>query len=159
MPTVTEKTVDALASCADARCPGYKQEPVKAIETLTEYTYFDLGGDIPGVERSTTMLRFEDLSDAQCPVCGEPRLVADQVRPIYPNMSGQPQDTLLQMQTGGERLREMELKDARRDAEMAQMRATMERQERLIERLVGSDQAPARTRASKLTDGPRQRDQ
>jgi hypothetical protein len=145
MPTVTERTIDAWASCHDARCPGYKQEPVKAIETLTEYTYFDLGGDIPGVERSTTMLRFEELADAQCAVCGEPRLIADQVRPIYPNMSGQPQDTLLQMHTGGERLREMELKDARREAEMAQMRATMERQQTLIERLVG-EQAPPRSR-------------
>lgn len=147
MPTVTEKTIDAWASCHDARCPGYKQEPVKAIAELVEFSYFELGGDIPGIERSNTRLRFADLADTQCPVCGEPRLVADQVRPIYPNMSGQPQDTILQMHTGGERLREMELQAAKRDAEMAQMRATMERQEAMIERLL--EQAPARTRARK----------
>src|SRR5262245_24223728 len=155
MPPVTERTIDTWASCHDARCPGYKQEQVKAIETLSEFSYFELGGDIPGIERSTTSLRFADLADTQCEVCGEPRLVADQVRPIYPNMSGQPQDTLLQMHSGGERLREMELKDARRDAEMAQMRATMERQQAMIERLVG-EPPPARARGRAVKEEPQE---
>lgn len=153
MPTVTEKTIDAWASCSDALCAGHKQEPVKAIETLTEFTYFDLGGDIPGVERSTTLLRFADLADVQCEHCGEPRFVADQVRPIYPNMSGQPQDMLLQMHKGGERIRDMELAEAKRDAEMAQMRATMERQQNLIERLIGQETpAPAPARRTRKVD-------
>lgn len=134
MPTSREDIVEALASCHSARCAGYKQEPVKAIQTLTEYTYFDLGGDLPGVERSMTMLRFADVADAQCPACGEPRLVSDQTRPIYPNVSGQPQDALLAIGQDSERVRDLELKDARRDAEMAQMQAMFERQNALMER-------------------------
>lgn len=139
MATITEKVIDALAHCANQRCAGYTQVPVKAVQTLTEFSYIDLGGDLPGVERSTLMLRFDDLADAQCPHCGEPRIVADQVRPIYPNISGQPQDALLNQYKDSERVRELELADARRDAEMAQMRATMDRMattnERLMERL------------------------
>jgi hypothetical protein len=136
MPTVTETSIDAWASCHDGRCPGYKQQPVKAVRTLTEWTYFDLGGDIPGVERSSTMLRFDDLADAQCEVCGEPRLVADQVRPVYPNVSGVAQDKLLTIGTDSERVRDLQLADAKREAEMAQMRVLMERQQATIERLM-----------------------
>jgi hypothetical protein len=144
MPTVTETLIDAWASCHDGRCPGYKQQAVKAVHTLTEYTYFDLGGDIPGTERSTMMVRFNDLSDAQCEFCGEPRLVADQVRPIYPNISGVPQDKLLHVGQDTERLRDLQLADAKREAEMANMRALMERQAALIERLVAEKPKPRR---------------
>jgi hypothetical protein len=144
MPTVTEKTVDALASCTDGRCAGYKQQPVKAISTTTEFSYFDLGGDIPGIERATTMIRFDDLADAQCEVCGEPRLVSEQTRPVYPNVSGIPQDRLLNIHGDAERVRDLQLADARRDAELANMRATMERQQALIERLVAEKAPPKR---------------
>lgn len=158
MPTVTERAIDALASCKDGRCAGYKQQPVKAIETLTEFSYLDLGGDLPGIERSTTMLRFADLADAQCPHCGEPRLVSEQTRPIYPNVSGQPQDALLSIHRDSERVRDLELSDARRDAELAQMRAMMERQAALIERQMSqietltAERVPARTRTRKESE-------
>jgi hypothetical protein len=154
MPTVTEKLIDALASCKNARCPGYKQETVKAVETLTEFSYIDLGGDLPGIERSTTLLRFDDLADAQCPQCGEPRLVADQVRPVYPNISGQPQDALLAVHRDAERVRDLELQSAKREAELAQMRVVMERQNGMIERLLAGQEspAPARSRAKKEID-------
>lgn len=146
MPTVTETLIDGWAHCSDPRCPGNKQQAVKAIRTVTEYSYVDLGGDIPGIERSTDLVRFNDLADAQCEHCGEPRLVADQVRPIYPNVSGVPQDRLLQT-NGAERLLELQLADAKREAEMAQMRATMERQTALIERLLREQDAPKSKRA------------
>ena len=142
MPTVTETVIDAWASCYDGRCPGYKQQPVKAIRTITEWTYFDLGGDIPGVERSSSALRFEDLTDAQCAHCGEPRFVADQIRPIYPNVSGVPQDKLLHVGKDSEHLQALRLADAKREAEMAQMRILMERQQATIERLMEQQQAP-----------------
>jgi hypothetical protein len=151
MPTVTETEIDALASCSSARCAGYKQTPVKAIRTITEFSYIDLGGDLPGIERSTMMLRFADLADTQCPVCGEPRIVADQVRPIYPNISGQPQDALLAIGRDSERVRELELANAKRDAELSQMQATMERQAALIERLVAQAEPP-RARARRDTE-------
>ena len=141
MATVTETLIDAWAHCSDARCPGNKQKAVKAIKSVTEYSYFDLGGDIPGIERSSELVRFNDLADAQCEHCGEPRLVADQVRPIYANVSGIPQDRLLHAGREGERVLELQLSDARREAEMAQMRATMERQNALIERLVAQQEA------------------
>jgi hypothetical protein len=143
MPTVTETLVDGWAHCGDGRCPGNKQQAVKVVKTIAEYTYFELGGDIPGIERSTDYVRFNDLTDAQCQHCGEPRLVADQVRPIYPNVSGIPQDRLLQT-NGAERILELQLADAKRDAEMAQMRATLERQSALIERLAAAQDKPKR---------------
>lgn len=133
MPTVTTETVDAYASCRDGRCPGYKQQPVQARETVTEFTYVDLGGDVPGVERSTTLIAFADPRDETCEVCGGSRLVSTQERPIYPNVSGQPQDALLHVNHQSERVRDIELQDARRTAEMAQMRESMERQARLAE--------------------------
>jgi hypothetical protein len=135
MPTVTETLVDAWAACSDGRCAGHKQQAVKGILTLTEWSYFDLGGDIPGIERSSTLIRFNDIGDAQCEFCGEPRQVADQIRPIYPNVSGVPQDALLMRGRDSERLQDLQIADAKREAEMAQMRMLMERQAALIERL------------------------
>ena len=135
MPTVTATPFDALASCHDGRCAGYKQEKVQGIRTITEYSYFDLGGDIPGIERSTEMLHFADPeADERCPVCGEPRIIADQTRPIYPNISGVPQDALLRVGKDSERIADMLLDSAKREAEMAQMRALMERQALAMER-------------------------
>jgi hypothetical protein len=142
MPTVTETLIDGWAHCPDGHCPGNKQQAIKAVKSLAEYTYFELGGDIPGIERSTEHVRFNDLADAQCEHCGEPRHVADQVRPIYANVSGIPQDRLLR-QGGNERLLELQLADAKREAEIAQMRATMERQNALIERLVAQQEVAA----------------
>jgi hypothetical protein len=144
MPTVTENLIDAWAACSDGRCPGHKQQAVKAVLTLTEWSYFDLGGDIPGIERSSTLIRFNDVADAQCEFCGEPRQVADQVRPVYPNVSGVPQDKLLMIGQDSERLRDLQLADAKREAEMAQMRMIMERQAALIERLSGDLAKPKR---------------
>jgi hypothetical protein len=136
MPTATETLIDAWAACSDGRCPGHKQQAVKAISTLVQFSYFDNGGDIPGIERSVTHVRFNDIADAQCEFCGEPRQVADQVRPVYPNVSGVPQDKLLMVGKDSERLRDLQLADAKREAEMAQMRMLMERQAALIERLM-----------------------
>ena len=102
---------------------------------LTEFSYVELGGDVPGIERSTTLIRFADEADIPCPVCGQDRFIADQVRPIYPNVSGRPQDALLHINSSNERVRDVELQDAKREAEMAQMRVLMERQAAQIERL------------------------
>jgi hypothetical protein len=153
MPTLIETPIRGLASCHNSRCLGYKQEPVDAIRVVTEFSYVDLGGDIPGVERSSEMFRFADVADAQCPVCGEPRLVSDQTRPIYQNISGQAQDHLANLNSGSERVRELELQAARSDAQMAQMQAAMERQSALIERMLAEKESP-RTRARAIKDEP-----
>ena len=135
MPTVTERPIEGLASCRNPRCSGYKQQPVQAISTLTEFSYFDLGGDVPGIERAAELIRFADPdTDEACPACGEPRLVSDQTRPIYPNVSGVAQDALLAVQKDAERMMDMQLTAARQEAEMAQMRALMERQAAALDR-------------------------
>lgn len=159
MPAVTEEYIEALASCRDARCPGYKQETVQAVLSTTSFSYFDSGGDVPGIEREVSHLRFVDDEDIPCEYCGEPRLVADQVRPVYPNVSGQPQDKLLHVGRDGERVQDLQLDGARRDAEMAQMRAlierqtaALERQEVQIERL--SERAAKPAPARKVKDTP-----
>ena len=163
MPTVTETTVDGWASCRDGRCPGYKQEPIQVVETLTEFSYVDLGGDVPGIERSTMLIRFADPRDEACEHCGGSRIAADQVRPIYPNVSGQPQDALLHVNQQAERVRDIELADAKRDAEVAQMRSLMERQlnaserqqqeiARLTAELAARPRGPGRPRKTEPSD-------
>jgi hypothetical protein len=134
MPTVTQESIEAYASCNDARCAGYRQQPVRAVRTLTEFSYVDLGGDVPGIERSTELLRFEDPDEAVCPVCEGSRLVADQVRPIYPNVSGVAQDALLHTSRNSERVMDLMLDSSKRDTEMAQMRTLVERQASALER-------------------------
>jgi hypothetical protein len=134
MPTATETRVTGLASCRNGRCPGYKQQPAELIQTETEYSYFDLGGDVPGIERSTVMFRFADPDEERCQHCGEPRLCDVQVRPIYANVSGVPQDALLRVGEDSERVRDLELANAQRAAEAAQMQALMERQAAALDR-------------------------
>jgi hypothetical protein len=134
MPTVTETTISAWVSCRDGRCPGYKQQSAQAVKTVTAFSYFDLGGDVPGIEREAEVLWFADIADEPCPYCDQPRLIADQVRPIYPNVSGVPQDALLQVGRDSERIAQMQLEGAKRDAEMAQMHALMERQAAALDR-------------------------
>src|SRR6184192_741405 len=97
---VTEEEVAAFAFCADGRCYGYKQTPVKGIRTTTEF----LNGTLDGAgavaaghpERSTMSVRFADEeTDGPCPECGKPRHISEQERPEYAPQSGQPQDALL----------------------------------------------------------------
>jgi len=160
MPTVTETTVDGWASCHNGRCPGYKQEPIQVIRTLTEFSYFDLGGDIPGIERSAELVRFADPdTDGTCEFCGGPRFAADQERPIYINISGIPQDALLRVGLDAERISTMQLESAKRDAEVAQMRTLMERQavalerqEALIAELQARPRGPGRPRKAEPED-------
>lgn len=135
MPAVTENLIQGLASCRDGRCPGYKQMEVDAVVTITAFSYFDLGGDVPGIERESILIRFSDPdTDMPCPVCGEPRLVSDQTRPIYPNVSGVPQDKLLHVGEDSERVRDLQLDNANAKAQNAQMQALMERQAAAMER-------------------------
>lgn len=88
MPMATETPVKAYAHCQDGRCGGYLQQEVEGIRTETVWTYLDHGGDMPGIESSTQMVRFADESDAVCSFCAGPREISEQVRPEYPNISG-----------------------------------------------------------------------
>lgn len=95
MATLTTTTVPAFAHCRDPRCPGVEQEPVDATRHLTEWSYVDNGGNLPGVERSTAIFVFADESQAPCPHCGTDREVSAQKRPNLPPLSGHRQDGLL----------------------------------------------------------------
>ena len=154
MPTVTEETVTALAFCIDGRCPGYNQVPVEAIKRRSEFSYLELGGDLPGIERSTEAVIFANEGDAVCEHCGKARLVSEQERPEYPNTSGQDPLAIFNRQGTANQMRDMLLAQAERDKEQAEMRATlaeqalaMERMNALIERQAGViDELQARPR-------------
>jgi hypothetical protein len=97
---VTEETLDGYAHCIDFVCPGYGQEPVKAIKTVRHDTVGDRGGDgalAMVVENTWEYLRFDDPEKVSCPHCGGTREVALQARPTYQNLSGFAQNGLVQV--------------------------------------------------------------
>lgn len=129
MPVVTEDKVAAFAHCTDARCYGYKQEPVEGIRTTTGYTNTELGG--PGavagghIERSSESVRFADEStDGTCPVCDGPRGISEQTRPEYAHQSGQAQDALLHLGRT-----DAEVKDLKHASEVSELKREQEMQE------------------------------
>lgn len=97
MPRTLTATIDAYAHCPDPRCPGYSQQPVKAVQSTVEHTYVDSGGDMPGVEKSQVYLAFEEQTDETCPDCGRQREVTDQKRKTYGALSGHDPNGLLQI--------------------------------------------------------------
>lgn len=142
MPIVTETEVTALAFCVDGQCLGYAQESVPALRRTSEFTYRELGGDLPGVEKSTTDVQFVNDEDAVCALCGKPRLISEQERPEYANVSGQDPEGIFKYKGQAEGqvrdiLRDQELKDARRDTENAELRALIAQQNAAIERMTG----------------------
>ena len=89
MPSVTETPVKAYAHCGNPICPGNAQEQVDALERTSAFSYQELGGDIPGDERSTVSFVFADEGDAPCSHCGrELRELSGSPRPQYENLSG-----------------------------------------------------------------------
>lgn len=133
---VTEAEVDAFAFCADGRCYGYKQTPVKGIRTITEF----LNGTLDGAgavaaghpERSTMSVRFVDEgADGPCPECGKARHISEQERPEYAPQSGQPQDALLNLGKTQAQVKDLEhanqLSDLRHAQEMKELREQIDR--------------------------------
>lgn len=94
-PSVTESEVDAFAHCGNPVCPGYGQQPVKAVKTLVERSYQSSGGDWAFTESSSEHLRFADEDERACEHCGLGRMVTLQKRPVYQPLSGHPQNGLL----------------------------------------------------------------
>ena len=83
MTIVTETEIEAYAFCPNSRCDGNTQKKVKALKTLVEFTYMDLGGNLPGVERSTAHLKFKTTKQSPCTVCGVPRELSETRRRKY----------------------------------------------------------------------------
>lgn len=133
MPTVTEKPVRAFAHCPDPRCPGNQQEEVEGVERETALSYqADLGGDIPGVERSMIETVFAHEDDQACQHCAAARAVeglqpqlreiTTQQRKQYANVSGFADDFL---SNPGARAIDPSVKNTPADEEMAALKAEM----------------------------------
>lgn len=122
MSISTETPVQAYAHCQDATCPGYTQQPVDGILNVTTHTFLDGGGDLgPFVERSMEYLRFADEhADATCDVCGGPRGISQQERPVYPK-----QHDPNRQQTSAAEVNVMKLM-MDQQAEIARMRAELD---------------------------------
>lgn len=105
-PHIVLTTVDAYAHCGVPTCKGNRQEPVKAVHELAQWTF---GMNNPGekgplanmVEREHTSLKFADPADAACPECGIGRQLTDQLRPTYERISGYSQQGLLKLRAQG----------------------------------------------------------
>lgn len=93
-PVVTDTTIRGFAHCPDSRCPGNEPVPVELVRQVTEFSYLDGGGDMPGVEKSVEHYRVADETDARCE-CGRDRDLSAIPRPEYSPLSGFPQDGLL----------------------------------------------------------------
>lgn len=124
MPTVIETTVPGYASCIDALCPGYEQVVVDVVRREKSFSFAELGGDLPGIERSMIDPFFTSDEDGTCPVCGKPRMASLDLRPEYPNSSGQDPLRLRNMTQDG-KVRDLEMDALRHQAEMADMRARL----------------------------------
>lgn len=89
MPTVMSRDeVQAFAHCVNIFCPGHEQQPVQAVRQEIGFTYQELGGDHPFIERSTVGFEFADPEQAACPDCGRRRELSEQSRVDYENLSG-----------------------------------------------------------------------
>jgi len=97
MPRVHESEVDGWVHCPDPRCDGYRQQEAKVRHTVKEILYTDLGGDMPGVERSVEYVALVDPKDGPCPTCERPREASLQKRRVIPPLTGHAQDGLLRI--------------------------------------------------------------
>lgn len=125
MPTVMELTVRGYASCADALCPGYAQEEVDVRRREQQFSYLELGGDLPGIERSViTAPGFVNPGDVTCSHCGKDRFASLEARPEYARASGQDPLRLLNMSVD-QQVRDMQVGREQQRAELAEMRAEL----------------------------------
>jgi len=128
MPVVTETTVDGFVSCMDPRCPGHKQRPVQVRQRKQEFSYRELGGDLPGNERESIDTVQED---ERCPDCGKAQVYSDQERPEYAQISGQDQLALLNLNQSGQ-IRDQQMAQLKADKELAEMRAKQTETDKLL---------------------------
>ena len=146
MPTVLETNVVGYASCPDALCPGYEQVEVDVVRREQQFSYLELGGDMPGIERSMVdPAGFSRDEDAACPHCGQRRIPSLDKRPEYPRSSGQDPLRLLNL-THDKQVRDMQISGLERDRDMAEMRALLQEQRAEIAELKARPRGPGRPR-------------
>lgn len=140
MPTVSEQQLAGYAHCEDPMCSGSKQQPVDVVRSTVSVSYVELGGDLPGFERSFEHYGFADEADRECPVCGKPRAAATQERPVYPT-SQYAQDGLLKIIQEGA-VKPMSEAAALRDGEIDELKAQIAE----LKALVSEKRGPGRPR-------------
>ena len=146
MATVTESVIDAYLACPDARCPGHRQQPAQARKVTTSFSFADNGGDWPGEERSTHHITFLDGVQPDCPHCGRPMDISDQQRPVYARVSGQDPMRIYDLDQVAQ-VHDVQLAQAKRDLEMAEMKAMIAQQSATISELKGErPRGPGRPR-------------
>lgn len=128
MPTVTYTEVPGYVSCRDPRCPGHKERETIVTRQKQEFTYRELGGDLPGNEREAIDIVHQD---EPCPVCDGPQVFSDEPRPEYAPISGQDQLALLNLNQSGQ-IQEAQLAQAQQAAALAEMRAAMAEQSKTM---------------------------
>jgi hypothetical protein len=167
MPTVLEAVVDGYAQCYDPRCAGYEQEQVQVTRREVQFSYAELGGDLPGIERST--IAALDESIGPCPYCDGPRIASLEPRPEYPRISGQHPLALLDL-NDSQIMRDAQIFQARQGQETAELRALIAQQQLQIERMLaaagqpplgiggGGDDSPDEPPAQRGPGRPRRKD-
>lgn len=123
-PNVNESLEEGFAHCVNARCDGYGQEPVMVVRTVVEHTVGSRGGDgifSNVVENTNEYLRLADEADIPCPSCSKDRDVSLQERPVYPIITGFPQDGLLNVKGFDPNVRNVQADEAMA-AEVADLR-------------------------------------
>jgi len=116
------------------------EEKIPGIREETSFTYADRGGDMPGIENTHVRFLPQDTKYLKCDDCGSPM-----------NISGTPSVKLAQYGVGpGMGLKGAERaaalasaqaneSNAGRDAELAQLKAQLEQQSKLIELALKQD--------------------
>jgi hypothetical protein len=104
MPTTIDAPLEGYAHCLNPRCPGYAQEPVKALRRETSYTYVELNGtaegSVPGFERSQVSVRVRRRGRRRVPVLRRRPRDHPQPRTQYQNLSGHDPNGLLNLRPG-----------------------------------------------------------
>lgn len=127
MPTATQEVVPGFVSCMDSTCPGYLQKPADVTRETVAFTYHDNGAlasdPVPATAVEREAVRVVQPG-GECEVCGGPLLWTDAPRPVYPQVSGQ-DDNALRNMNQQKKINEVEVEGLKRDRELAELRAAM----------------------------------
>jgi hypothetical protein len=167
MARVTTEERPGFRTCSDMRCPGYESTETPIVVETVAFTFRDNGSDgAPGidhdsVERATVTVKpagFEDHNAWLCPTCGAWSNFSVAPRPVYEQVSGQPQDELLRVtgKVADNMAKDLERAKAQAEerAEDAVLRAEALAEQRRANDLKERELALLESRASTESDVP-----
>lgn len=121
--------------CVDPACPEYHdlrvdrdhEREVPGLRVETSYSYEELGGDMPGTERSNVEYRVQEPGDAKCPSCSKDLNVSEEKsRKLAPWTQRANPDTLAAYEAARKvAAQNSETATAEKDAELAELRASI----------------------------------